>query len=512
MPVGFRVVYTQSMDTKHLHLAPSRIVAVAAAATAATAVFFGPVEPLQWSNWHRPSLALAQAQATDEATNIQVYRKASPAVVSIDAGREAGSGSIISPDGLVLTNAHVIDNASQPLLVTLAEGQKVQADIVAFGEAGVDLAVLRLRGQHNLPTIALAAASSVQVGQRAFTIGNPFGRFQGTFTTGIVSRIDTELGLIQTDAAINPGNSGGPLLNSRGELIGVNTSIFTSGRNPGNIGIGFAIAIDRIHPFLSAVRSGQAPRISPRQRQRPPSLSNRPSQPLRLNGVAIQGKLDRNSQMLSTDRSLFDIYTFAGKAGQRVTIEMTSQEINPYLVLLAPNERELAHDNDGGNGRNARISIILPMNGTYALIANAYEAGETGTYRLAAMAEPVAPPGSQFGRPGGSGPTHAHQVILKQAGVLGPGASILRSDGSLYKEYTFQGEAGQFVLITLESPDFDTYLVTIGPNDQVVGKNDDAGASSNSALAITLPQSGTYRVIVNAYNKQGRGRYLLTIR
>lgn len=328
----------------------------------------------------------ASAQAVDEQTNIRVYQQASQAVVSINTGNGTGSGSIITPDGLVLTNAHVVANARRGITVTLANGRRLPADLVTFGNNGLDLAVLRIRGQNNLPTVRLARPGSVQVGQRAFAIGNPFGRFAGTFTVGIVSRIDGQRGLIQTDAAINPGNSGGPLLNSRGELIGVNTAIYTSGRSPGNIGIGFAIAVDRVQPFLTAVRQGRAPRITTRQQ---PAVANRQPQQLVLNGTVINGSLGRGDNILPVDNSFFDFYSFEGRAGQQIAIEMSSQEINPYLILLGPNGNELAQQGDTSGRGNARIVAVLPEAGTYLLLANSRRSGESGTYSLRAVTNGV---------------------------------------------------------------------------------------------------------------------------
>lgn len=449
-------------------------------------------------NWLASDRVLAQD--VDEQVNIRVYQRASPAVVSINVGNGTGSGSIISPDGLVLTNAHVVETASSAVTVMLADGRRLPADIVAFGNNGLDLAILKIRGQNNLPTIRFARPGSVQVGQRAFAIGNPFGQFAGTFTVGIVSRIDQGRGLIQTDAAINPGNSGGPLLNSQGELIGVNTAIFTSGRSPGNIGIGFAISIDRIQPFLTAMRQGRAPRVTQRQR---PTVGNQPPQPLVLNGPIVTGRLSPGDRILPVDNSFFDVYQFQGRAGQQVTIEMASREIDSFLILLAPNGRELAQDDNGAGGQNARISTILPANGTYLLIANSREPGEAGVYRVRAIAS----------APGRRNQASQGKVLLRLSGVLGAGAPVLRSDGSLYRTYNFTSRAGQSVLITLESPDFDTFLALVAPDGQVIARNDDISQSNpNSALAIALPRSGVYQVLVNARSRQGRGRYILTIR
>ena len=152
------------------------------------------------------------ALSIEEQTNIRVYQQANQAVVSIDTDKTNGSGTIISRDGMVLTNAHVVSQGGV-VQITLADGRKVKADVIGFGEKGLDLAALKIRGEINLPAIKIARPGLTQVGQRAFAIGNPFGRFKGTLTVGIVSRIDPARGLIQTDAAINPGNSGGPLLN-----------------------------------------------------------------------------------------------------------------------------------------------------------------------------------------------------------------------------------------------------------------------------------------------------------
>lgn len=328
----------------------------------------------------RLGATVAVAQDIDEQINIQVYQKASPAVVSLDTVEGAGSGSIISTDGLILTNAHVVAG-SPTVTVTLADGRRMIADVKALGENGLDLAILQLRTPNNLPTISLAPRP-VQVGQRAFAIGNPFGQFQGTFTVGIVSRIDPQRGLIQTDAAINPGNSGGPLLNSQGELIGINTAIFGSPTG-GNSGIGFAISLDRIRPFLTAVRNGRVPQTiqSPN-----PSATERPPQPLALNGAVIPGRLGQGSHVLPTDNSFVDVYAFEGHAGQRIQIDMTSVEIDSYLILLDPNGNDLAQDDDSGGGTNARLFVTLPRDGIYLLMANAYEAGQTGSYNLRAVA------------------------------------------------------------------------------------------------------------------------------
>lgn len=324
------------------------------------------------------------ATDNDERTNIRVYEKASAAVVSIRVGRAVGSGSIISADGLILTNAHVVSAAAGQLVqVTLADRRQYTGRVVAFANNNLDLALIKLERARGLPTIAIAR-DRVRVGQRAFAIGNPFGKFQGTFTTGIVSRVDSSQGLIQTDAAINPGNSGGPLLNSNGQLIGVNTAIYASGQNPGNIGIGFAISIDRVQPFLAAYRQGKvsstlAQGAVDRRSQRRIRVKVLP-----LNGQVISAQLGSGDPVLPTSNSYVNVYVLRGIAGQRIRIDIASQEIEPGLILLSPKGRVIA-DVDGTGKNSVSIRGRLPVTGNYVVLASARGRSGGGRYRIRAL-------------------------------------------------------------------------------------------------------------------------------
>ncbi|HEY9639141.1 MAG TPA: trypsin-like peptidase domain-containing protein [Coleofasciculaceae cyanobacterium] len=491
------------MKIKFLRLASSGFAAVGTAVGLNILNAASPVELLNLAQLgqHNPQQALAQD--AEDSVNVHVYQVASPGVVSIAAGNGTGSGSIITPDGLILTNAHVV-SGSETVKVTLADRRTFDADVIAFGEAGLDLAAVKIRGQNNLPTVPLAAAGAAQVGQRAFAIGNPFGQFQGTFTTGIISRIDPDRGLLQTDAAINPGNSGGPLLNSQGELVGVNSAIFSPGADSGNIGIGFAISIDRVQPFLVAVREGRAPRVA---QQSPMLGGGKKAEQIALDS-AVEGKLDRTSGVLPSDSSYFNAYTFDGKAGQRVVIEMSSSELDSYLILLSSDGTDIAQDDDSGGGHNSKVEVSLPADGTYTILANSRGTGEMGSYNLRVAAASATP--QQQGRALGQ---QQGRALLQEQGTLGPGSPVLQSDGSFYREYSFQGNAGQTVTASLESPDFDTYLVILDANGQPLGQNDDVSQNNtNSSLTVRLPAAGTYRVIANAYDRNGQGRYTLTVR
>ncbi|MBA2889183.1 S1C family serine protease [Nonomuraea soli] len=179
-----------------------------------------------------------------------------PSVVSVTVGRGGGSGFVIDAAGHVLTNAHVVSGESR-VTVILEDGSRRAASVLGVDE-GEDLAVLELADTAGLTPAVLGRSSDLRVGEQVLAIGSPLG-LSGTVTGGIVSALDREVRLggarrtaVQTDASINPGNSGGPLVNARGEVVGVNTAIAT-GRGGGNIGIGFAIPIDRAAPIAERI-------------------------------------------------------------------------------------------------------------------------------------------------------------------------------------------------------------------------------------------------------------------
>jgi S1-C subfamily serine protease len=208
--------------------------------------------------------------AADEKATIELYRKVAPSVVHITSlqqrrdrlnlnaeqvPRGTGSGFIWDKDGNVVTNFHVVQGGNA-WKVTLSDHNTYPAAFVgAYPDK--DLAVLRIGATSaELQPIEIGTSSDLQVGQKVFAIGNPFGLDQ-TLTTGIISAVNREIesvtkqpikGVIQTDAAINPGNSGGPLLDSAGRLIGVNTAIFSP--SGASVGIGFAIPVDEVNRIV----------------------------------------------------------------------------------------------------------------------------------------------------------------------------------------------------------------------------------------------------------------------
>ena len=185
-------------------------------------------------------------------TDSSIYKKINPAIVSVDSqledGISCGTGCIIDKSGVILTSAHIIEDGKD-IIVTMSNGEDYKAQILKLYGDKKDIALLKITVPYELSTVKMGDSSKVQVGESVLAIGNPFG-FNGTLTKGIVSRFDYSKNRIQTDAAINPGSSGGPLLNSHGEIIGINQAIYNPDHNISNIGIGFATPINIIKEYL----------------------------------------------------------------------------------------------------------------------------------------------------------------------------------------------------------------------------------------------------------------------
>ena len=261
----------------------------------------GPVEPSAPAPaeeaapaplWSGPDVAYSAGLSPDERNNIEIYKMARDATVNVTStvyrlgffyeiypSRNTGSGFFVSENGEILTNNHVISGRAPQITVTLADHTRYRAKVLARDRYN-DLALIKIDPDGKVPYLRLGDSDAVQVGQKVLAIGNPFG-LEGTLTTGIVSSLGRTIrdengnnleDMIQTDAAINPGNSGGPLLDSQGNVIGVNTAIYGPG---GNIGIGFAMPINRAKRMIEEYRTGRT--------YGPPILG--------VNGVTIRGDL-----------------------------------------------------------------------------------------------------------------------------------------------------------------------------------------------------------------------------
>jgi S1-C subfamily serine protease len=223
--------------------------------------------------WNSSNTAHSAGLGADEQNTIDIYKNAHDSVVYVTStvvernwmfeqvGKALGSGFIINPGGEILTNYHVV-SGNRGLEVMLPDQTHYNARVLARDPTN-DLALIKIEPKRSLRALQLGDSDRLQVGQKVLAIGQPLG-LDGTLTTGIVSSLGRTIdgdnnreleGMIQTDASINQGNSGGPLLDSAGEVIGINTAIYTP--SGGSIGIGFAMPINRAKSMLEAIRTGK---------------------------------------------------------------------------------------------------------------------------------------------------------------------------------------------------------------------------------------------------------------
>ena len=224
----------------------------------------------------RSSTAATRMVAADgNAKRVYDGAKNSVAYVVADTaeGQATGSGFVVSDDGLIVTNEHVVDGATQVAVKVGTGADQLAAQVVGV-DASRDLALLKVDG-NSAPALSFGDSGAVEVGDPVYAIGNPYG-LDHTLTTGVVSALGRDLqspdgatisGAIQTDAALNPGNSGGALLDADGKVIGVNAQIATGGQSGqgGNVGIGFAIPAKTVQEFLAEAKAGTLAPGEPQQ-------------------------------------------------------------------------------------------------------------------------------------------------------------------------------------------------------------------------------------------------------
>jgi S1-C subfamily serine protease len=239
--------------------------------TASAEVFAAPSQSLPVSRVAAGTIPANSSLTSEELTNIRVYEGASRGVVNIltrtvsydrffmlpSPGEGAGSGSVLDKRGHILTNYHVVEDASK-VQVTLPGGKEPYEGEIVGTDPENDIAVLKINAPpEELFPVPLGTSDNLNVGQRVYTLGNPFG-LEGTLTTGIISNLNRTLpnrlgremkSIIQTDAAMNPGNSGGPLLDTGGRMIGMNVAIAT--KSGQSAGLGFAIPVNRIRQSVT---------------------------------------------------------------------------------------------------------------------------------------------------------------------------------------------------------------------------------------------------------------------
>lgn len=415
------------------------------------------------------------AQGSEDLTKL--YKKTSPAVVSIRTAKGSGSGAIIAANGLIVTNAHVVEGFNQ-VQVTLGDGRQIVGEVVAVGGANcVDLALVQVSGQTNLPAIALAASNSAEIGMPIVAIGNPLD-IASTMTTGNVSNLAHHVGRILTDVRLNPGNSGGPLLNLKGQLVGIVEGGYSGDSGDG---INVAISVEQVRALIQAKKQGISPTLG--RFLIPATASSSEVAKISLNGTKTSGILRNDDHLVCEDQSRADVYTFEGDADQPVMIDMSSTQIGSYLLLLAPTGEVIAKSSEERGG-TATVLAKLPAAGTYTVIANALNAKQLGAYQLQATVP----------------------LLLEQGRLTRN--SLRLDDGSFYSPYLFEGKADETIGISLYQFDFDPYLILLDAAGKVV----EAGkADRQSLIRLKLPRDGSYTLIVSTVNPGDRGQFSFSV-
>jgi serine protease Do len=324
------------------------------------------------------------AATTGEQERIRLFERSKDAVVTIQASGGTGSGFIISKDGLVVTNKHVVKNEEAQIAdrvtVVLADGTEIAANVLGVSRHQ-DLALIQIPKQHRLKFLSLAKPETIKVGQSVYALGSPLG-IENVFTAGVLNKIDKSKFVLFHDARINHGNSGGPLLNSRGEVIGVNSGGRTGEAD--DITIGMAIKIDRVNEILADYKGKGSSFISIKNVDKRTKLVALPT-----TGKAIAASFKVGDE--ADERNIHHRgYMLKGKARHRLTIEMSSKQIDPVLALYfvdaKTNQSTAIHANSGVSPKNsnAKISIVLPKDGNYVVIAKTFQPQETGNYQIKA--------------------------------------------------------------------------------------------------------------------------------
>jgi serine protease Do len=407
----------------------------------------------------------AQA-ATPKGNAADVYRQVQPSVVYISTDKGQGSGVILSADGLIVTNAHVIEGASK-IMVELNGGRQLQAKVISVGRSGcTDLALLRLPNQKNLPAIALGNPTTGEHGHTVFAIGYPLGIKPASITQGLISNLDEQGGLLQTSAVSNPGNSGGALVNERGELLGIIT------RKLDNAAEAMILAIDtnRVQAFVQTAQTGLSPTWGRYIKARSVTAAT-----LRTNGDATEGQLQRDDAMFCADESAADVYTFSAQANQSVILKMSSDKVQPYMMLLGPDGRVVAKSESSQGKKAAFIYGKLPTAGTYTVVANAQKANQLGRYAIRAI-----------------------MPMLLRQGELSMGDS---------QTYGFSGTANQQVAIEVATEgDFRPFIQLVDSAKRVIWEG-----QWKDTITLTLPQNGAYQLVVSTANLQTGGSFVAVV-
>jgi hypothetical protein len=464
----------------------------------------------------------SQQPARPAAIDIPVARKAVVTIQALDASGQlmaSGTGFFVT-EGYVVTAAHVLEDAAG-CRIELSDGQRQRCSVAA-ADTAKDVAMLTVSGRPP-STLRWGTSEGTKDGDEVTVISNPLGQLPGTVSRGIISasRVVNGTKLLQISAAISHGSSGAPVLNARGQVIGIVRSTIEAGQS-----LNFATATDAIRNLNNdqvAVADGQA-LLTPKNvintaanavGRRSPGGGSLVSMPQISIGQTVTGSLT-GSDSLYPDTTYFKMYQFTTTPGREITIDLSSSDFDPVLIVRGEGLAQSLVDDDGGPGCSARVSQAFLARGPYRILVNTTSAPhrQTGRFTLA-ISE-----GSQHvqGRsendcsPAGAAPATSIRVGETVNGTLASSDSLY-PDNSYFKFYQFTAPAGRAVTIDLSSDDFDPVLIIRGSDLDNSIINDDGGPGCYSRVSRTFPSTGPYRILVNTTNTPERqtGRFSLSI-
>ena len=488
------------------------------------AALVGFAAPLTSQKPTRPAPATAPAPAID----IPLARKAVVTIQALDANGQlmaSGTGFFVT-EGYVITAAHVLEGAAG-CRIEMSDGQQQRCSVAA-ADTTKDVAMLTVSGRPP-STLRWGSSEAMKDGDEVTVISNPLGQLPGTVSRGIISasRVVNGTKLLQISAAISHGSSGAPVLNARGQVIGIVRSTIEAGQS-----LNFATATDAIRNLNNdqvAVGEGAA-LLTPKNIVTTASNSGARgsagslvSMPQISIGQTISGNLT-GTDSLYPDTTYYKMYQFMTTPGQEITIDLSSSDFDPVLIVRGEGLAQSIVDDDGGPGCASRVSQAFLGRGPYRILVNttASPHRQTGRFTLA-ISE-----GSQHvqGRsendcsPAGAAASAGSQAAAVTGIRVGEtingaltSSDSLYPDNSYFKLYQFTAPAGRPVTIDLASDDFDPVLIIRGSDLDNSIINDDGGPGCYARVSRTFPSTGPYRILVNTTNTPERqtGRFSLSI-
>jgi hypothetical protein len=448
---------------------------------------------------------------------LETIRKAVVTIHALDASGQttaSGTGFFVAPEGMVVTAAHVLSDAAG-CSIELSDGERLRCTVAA-SDTAKDVMILMVSGA---PPAMLRWGSSAraQDGDDISVVSNPLGQLPGTLSKGIISasRVVSGTRLLQISAPISHGSSGGPLLNAQGQVIGVIRSTIERGQ-----ALNFATATDAIRNLQmdpAAVAEAQTMLRKPNLAARAePAVAAAPATGrgrVIAVGQTVSGDLTSDDE-LYPDTSYYQRWQLSAGRGQDVTIDLSSSDFDPVLIVRGAADSSLVND-DGGPGCASRVSFTAPSAGPFTILVNttASPHRQTGHFTLAVSPgrQPVDTARDCRTNVANAGALHPIAVGETKTGSL-TNADELYPDTTYYQRWQFSARPGQDVTIDLSSPDFDPVLIVRGTADTSL-VNDDGGPGCASRVVFTAPSSGPFIALVNTTNRPLRqtGRFELSV-